>query len=237
MRESRAVETIDVDPRSSTEQLELIEEIRSGFLSAPWEDVVQRHLAAMLVTSEAARHLSGRTHRTRRRRVAVFATTAAMGAALLAGGAAAATGSLPGPAQRAVAGIVEPFGVELPNGHREDAPGRDGPSPEPSDQGPETGGAAVVTTSPPTPSASGRSDTAPGHGAATDNAPATTPGNQPSGGLAPIVPPGLVDGTGPGEIPAAPPSSAPGQGVSEGARIEHGPPTSLPDAATANPER
>lgn len=237
MRESRAVETIDVDPCSPLEQLEVIEEIRSGFLSAPWEDVVQRHLAAMLVTSEAARHLSDRTRRTRRRRVAVFATTAAMGAGLLAGGAAAATGSLPGPAQRAVAGIVEPFGVDLPDGHREDAPGRDGPSPDPSDQDPETDGAAVPTTSPPTPSESGRSDTAPGHADTTDNAPTTTPGYEPSGRVAPIVPPGLVDGTGPAEIPPAPPSSTPGRGVSEDARIEHGPATTLPDAATSNPGR
>lgn len=237
MRESRSAETIDTEPGLTLEQPDLIAEIRSGFLSAPWEDVVQRHLAAMLVTSEAARHLSDHPHRSRRRRVAVFATTAAMGTALLAGGAAAATGSLPGPAQRVVAEVVEPFGVDLPTGHREYAPDRDGSHPDPSDPVPEPDEAGEATKPPPPAADSSRSDTAPGQsGNADNNAPTTTPGHEPSGGVAPIVPPGLEDGTGPRvTAPAEPPAPPPGQDVSDAAKAEHGPPTTETEPAPARP--
>ena len=58
MRESRVVDATGSEVTPPQAYLEVIDDLRCGFLSAPVEVVAQRHLADMFVVSEATRLLS-----------------------------------------------------------------------------------------------------------------------------------------------------------------------------------
>ncbi len=207
MREIRVADAIGSEAPALVEYREVIDDLRSGFLSAPPEEVVQRHLADIFVVLEATRYLSRDARR--RRRSLVFGSTLGLGAVLAGGGAAAAaSGSLPGPAQQFISRVAEPLGIDLPAGHSDDAPGRGGDNPGQSGSAP--GQQADPGNSENAPGHGGdnpgRSDTAPGHSDNTDNtdnAPTTLVGRSGAVGTAPAVPPGLQDGTGKPADPGA----------------------------------
>jgi hypothetical protein len=94
---------------------DVVDDLRAGFLEAPSDRVADAHLAAMAAAAEHVSNLSsiGR----RRRRVVIASSAAALGVSvLLTGGLAAAAGNLPAPLQAVVARVIEPFGVDLPDG-------------------------------------------------------------------------------------------------------------------------
>lgn len=92
-----------------------VRRLRTDLLEAPSEAAAARHLAAMVSAARTAgstrlvRSLPARS--TIRRRAAVLALAAAM---TLTGGLAWA-GSLPGPAQDAIAGLANHIGIDLPS--------------------------------------------------------------------------------------------------------------------------
>lgn len=92
-----------------------VRRLRADLLEAPSEALAARHLAAMVATARAAgpTRLVGRlpARSATRRRAAVLALAAAM---TLTGGLAWA-GSLPGPAQDAIAGLATHLGLDLPS--------------------------------------------------------------------------------------------------------------------------
>jgi hypothetical protein len=237
MRETRVAFAAESDQAAWGADPTIIEDLREGFLSAPAEDLVCRHVAAMLVVHEATRFLA-RDARRRRRRVAL-AGSVGVGAVLLVGGAAAAE-VLPTPVQEVVADLADPFGVDVhparshdaPPDH-EDGPGRsesapgqlnrppgDGDAPGQSEDAPGHGGTAP-----------GRSGTAPGHSGAENNRPDSRPGLE---GEQP-VPPGLQDGTGRPPEPGVQGQSQTGNGQANGqanGQSNGGGPSTLPNRPT-----
>ena len=127
MRESRVVDATGSEVIPPRAYLEVVDDLRCGFLSAPVEVVAQRHLADMFVVSEAT-GFSRRESR-RRRRNLVVGSTLGLGAVFAVGGTAAASGSLPLPAQQVVSRMAEHVGLDVPSGHSDEAPGRGGDSP------------------------------------------------------------------------------------------------------------
>ena len=196
MREIRVADATGPQPLTLLGNREVIDDLQSGFLSTPTDEVADRHLADMLVVFEATRH-SPRGAR-RRRRALLFGSTLGLGAVLAAGGAAAASGGLPAPAQEAMSRLVEPLGIVLPTGASDDAPGRGGVNPGHADAAPgQEDGPGSSEDAPGLEGENpGRSETAPGHSDSTNNAPTTTPASSSAVGNAPDVPPGLEDGTG-----------------------------------------
>jgi hypothetical protein len=175
MREIRVADATGSEPLPLSEYREVIVDLRTGFLSAPSEEVVRRHLADMFVVCEATRHLSRDSRR--RRRTIVVGSTLGLGAVLAVGSAAAATGNLPTPAQEMISRVAAPIGLDLPAGNSKEAPGRGGDNPgqadsapgQQSDPGNSENAPGLGGVNP------GRSDSPPGSADNAGNAPTTLP--------------------------------------------------------------
>ena len=177
-----------------TEYPQFIDDLRSAFLSAPSAEQTRRHLADMLVVYEATRFLARDARRMRR--AARMGTSVGLGAAIVAGASvAAASGALPDPIQALAAGVAEPFGVHLPAGRSDDAPGRGGENPGASDEAPGQQVQPGASENAPGHGGEnpGRSETAPGHSDAENNKPETPQGAGAEHGNAPAEPPGQTD--------------------------------------------
>jgi hypothetical protein len=188
MREMRVADASHRELVTRQGYAEVEGDLREVFLSAPSDELVNRHLADMLVLYEATRALSRQPRR--RRRHLVVASSFGIGMALVAGaGVAGASGDLPDPVQRVVAQVVAPLGIDVPTGTPEAAPGRGGENPGRADEAPGQQEAPGSTEDAPGLGGEnpGRSETAPGHSDAENNRPPDAPSEQ--GGAPEGVPP------------------------------------------------
>jgi hypothetical protein len=113
----------------------LFGDLREAFAVAPSRDVAARHLAAM------ARAQATAPNRGNRRLVAGAGMVLA---GLVATSGMAAAGALPDPAQRAVAALVAPIGIDLPHPDDDEAPDEPGVGVGRSTEAPgRTGGVPV----------------------------------------------------------------------------------------------
>ena len=202
MREARVAFTTDTEEALAAEHPEIIGDLREAFLAAPSDALVERHVADILVLYEATRFLA--IDARRKRRFVAMGATVGLGAMLAGAGAAAATGNLPTGLQGVVAGAVEPFGIDLPDGQADvsvtEEPSSSDVDPADAGEGPRADQPGTTGTSAVDGEDRSGSDTGPGRSE-------TALGHSDSENNKPEVPPGLVDN--PGNAPDVPPSTTP----------------------------
>ena len=218
------------------EHAEVYADLRSVFLEAPADEVMRDHLDAMLAAVPTAPAVP--IARSRRRR-AIVASAVGMSAALaVGGGLAAATGNLPGPLRDVVAGLVAPFGIDLPDG---DSTGATSPSDpdgvttpvsendqtdqsngtsDPDGPPPSTGPSGIDELDLPDPNAPplgqpGSPEVPSGPAEQPGNRPDIPPGQSEQPGNRPDVPPGQAGEN--GNKPDSPPGQSGPQGNQQGA--------------------
>jgi hypothetical protein len=173
------------DPRLS----EVLDDLRTAFVSEPDDGVARRHLERLRATPVGVVPL-----RRSRPTVAAAAVAGLAVTVLGLGGVAAANDALPGPLQDGVAAVAGVVGVDLPDGG-----GRRAEVPPPVAPFDLTGPDAPVDDP-------GRSEEAPGHGGEVPGREETAPGQTDTAGETtnkPEAPPGQTDEA--GNSPEAPP--------------------------------
>jgi hypothetical protein len=232
MGDPQNVETrAEFDSELPAVHAEVIADLRTAFLTAPGPHVAEAHLHTMMAVAPPARVIPLRKRQGRKRAAVVAcAVVATVG---IGGTWAAAEGHLPDPLQSIASAVVEPFGIDWPDGTQTDDvdepatgdPNVDvddptavegeprqseaGVNAEPSGGNDPTSGATDTSVLPGDPEAGEGPSGAPGQSQATPPGQSGQAGQSGgSQGGRPAVPPGLAEN--PGNRPETPPGQSDG---------------------------
>jgi hypothetical protein len=109
----------ELDDELPAMHAEVVADLRTAFLTAPEPHVAEEHVRKMVEVAPPARVIPLRPRPPARRRAAAVAC-AVVATVGIGGTWAAAEGHLPGPLQSIASAIVEPFGIDWPDGTQTD---------------------------------------------------------------------------------------------------------------------